>query len=393
MHSLTLWSCGVVDVTAIDTARLQTSWDLVAQHGDQVPLFFYSTLFVTYPHTRDMFPLSMEGQRDKLVTALGRVVSHVDRLASVTPLLEQLGRDHRRFSVSRDHYPAVGEALVATLEHFLGSEWTDELAADWIAAYEVVAAVMVRAAEADAQAPPWYEAAITGFERRTASVAVLRLTPDTPIPYRPGQSVAVETAARPRLWRYYTPATLPDPSGSFELHVRAVGGGPVSTALVHGSHLGDLVRCGAPVGQHLTLDASSPLDLLMIAGGTGLAPMKALIEQLAVDGGRRRVQLFWGGRRHFDLYDLPAMERLGARDWIRFIPCVSEEPAGASAARHGTAIEVAIRYGVLADQDVYVCGPPAMVDATVDGLLEAGVPARRVRYEHFGYKEGLADER
>ena len=90
----------------------------------------------------------------------------------------------------------------------------------------------------------------------------------------------------------------------------------------------------------------------MIAGGTGLAPMKALIEQLAVDGGRRRVQLFRGGRRHFDLYDLPAMERLGARDWIRFIPCVSEEPAGASAARHGTAIEVAIRYGVLADQDV-----------------------------------------
>ena len=86
--------------------------------------------------------------------------------------------------------------------------------------------------------------------------------------------------------------------------------------------------------------------------------MKALIEQLAVDGGRS-AQLFRGGRRHFDLYDPPAMERLGARDWIRFIPCVSEEPAGASAARHGTAIEVAIRYGVLADHDVHACGPPA----------------------------------
>jgi NAD(P)H-flavin reductase len=203
--------------------------------------------------------------------------------------------------------------------------------------------------------------------------------------------VAVETAARPRLWRYYSPATLPDHTGSFELHVRAVGGGPVSTALVHGVHLGDVVRCGAPVGQHLTLDPSSSLDLLLIAGGTGLAPMKALIEQLAVDGGRRRVQLFWGGRRHADLYDLPAIERLAAQDWVRFIPCVSEEPPGASATRHGTAIEVALRYGVLADQDVYVCGPPAMVDATVDGLLEAGVPARRVRYEHFGYKEAVGD--
>jgi NAD(P)H-flavin reductase/hemoglobin-like flavoprotein len=379
-------------VTAIDAARLQTSWDVVAQHGDQVPLYFYSTLFVTHPQTRDMFPLSMESQRDKLVTALGQVVSHVDRLASVIPVLEQLGRDHRRFSVTREHYPAVGQALVATLEHFLGAEWSDELAADWAAAYEVVAAVMVGAAEADAHAPPWYEAAITGFERRTASVAVLRLTPDTPIPYRAGQSVAVETAARPRLWRYYTPATLADHRGSFELHVRAVGGGPVSTALVHGTHLGDVVRCGAPVGQHLTLDPSSSLDLLLIAGGTGLAPMKALIEQLALEGGRRRVQLIWGARRHFDLYDLPAVERLAAQDWVRFIPCVSDEVPAAGAARPGSAIEVALRYGVLADQDVYVCGPPAMVDATVDGLLEAGVPARRVRYEHFGYKEAAVDE-
>src|SRR5215510_12516936 len=107
-------SHGGVGVTALDASRLQMSWDLVAQHGDQVPLFFYSTLFVTHPHTRDMFPLSMEGQRDKLVTALGRVVSHVDRLAAVTPILEQLGRDHRRFSVTREHYPAVGRAPVAS---------------------------------------------------------------------------------------------------------------------------------------------------------------------------------------------------------------------------------------------------------------------------------------
>jgi NAD(P)H-flavin reductase/hemoglobin-like flavoprotein len=369
------------------------SWDLVAQHGDQVPLFFYSTLFVTHPHTRDMFPLSMEGQRDKLVTALGRVVSHVDHLATVTPILEQLGRDHRRFSVTREHYPAVGRALVATLEHFLGGEWNDDLAAHWTAAYEAVAGVMIGAAEADAQSPPWYEAAITGFERRTASVAVLRLTPDTPIPYLAGQSVAVETVARPRLWRYYTPATLPDHTGSFELHVRAVAGGPVSTALVYGAHVGDVVRCGAPVGQHLTLDPSSRLDLLLIAGGTGLAPMKALIEQLAVEGGRRRVQLFWGGRRLFDLYDLPAMERLAGQDWVRFIPCVSEEPPRATATRHGTAVDVALRHGVLADQDVYVCGPPAMVDTSVDSLLAAGVPADLVRYEHFGHKEGAVDER
>ena len=66
----------------------------------------------------------MANQRDKLVGALGRVVSNVDDLDSVVPVLQQLGRDHRRFAVVRDHYPAVGQALLATLEHFSGTDWT-----------------------------------------------------------------------------------------------------------------------------------------------------------------------------------------------------------------------------------------------------------------------------
>ena len=75
-----------------------------------------------------MFPIQMSGQRDKLVAALGAVVSNVDELDSVVPLLEQLGRDHRRFSVVTEHYSAVGASLLATLKHFLGRSWTPDLA-------------------------------------------------------------------------------------------------------------------------------------------------------------------------------------------------------------------------------------------------------------------------
>ena len=75
-----------------------------------------------------MFPVSMANQRDKLVAALGQVISRVDDLDSVVPVLQQLGRDHRKFAVVRDHYPAVGQALLATLEHFSGSDWTPDVA-------------------------------------------------------------------------------------------------------------------------------------------------------------------------------------------------------------------------------------------------------------------------
>ena len=82
----------------MDTAALKASWGKVAAAGDDVPLYFYSHLFLSHPDVRSMFPIQMSGQRDKLVTALGAVVSNVDEIDKVLPLLEQLGRDHRRFS-------------------------------------------------------------------------------------------------------------------------------------------------------------------------------------------------------------------------------------------------------------------------------------------------------
>ena len=100
----------------MDTAALKGSWANVAAHGDDVPLYFYSHLFLRHPDVRSMFPIQMSGQRDKLVAALGSVVSNVDELDKVVPLLEQLGRDHRRFSVVTEHYEAVGASLLATLK-------------------------------------------------------------------------------------------------------------------------------------------------------------------------------------------------------------------------------------------------------------------------------------
>jgi NAD(P)H-flavin reductase len=374
-------------MTAIDTARLQASWATVARYGDQVPLFFYATLFVTHPDVRDMFPLGMATQRDKLVSALARVVSNVDDLPAIVPLVEQLGRDHRRFAVRAEHFPAVGEALLATLEHFLGDGWNAELAAEWAAAYELVAGTMQMAAEADAHQPPWYDAVVAGVDRRTAGVAVLRVAPALAVPYRAGQSLALETEACPRMWRYYSPATLPDEAGRFELHVRAVGGGAVSTALVHATRPGDALRLGAPVGEGLTLDDACG-DLVLIAGGTGLAPLKALVHHVDAAGGRRRVTLFWGGRRRPDLYDLPALDAFCRHDWFDLVLCLSDEVQAEGRIRHGTAVGVALDHGDLAGRDVYVCGSPGMVAGTLAALRAAGVPAARIHHERFGSEEG-----
>nr|WP_239088296.1 globin domain-containing protein [Planosporangium mesophilum] len=358
-----------------------------------MPSFFYATLFITNPELRAMFPMSMAGQRDRLVSALGTIVSNVDNIEVVVPYVEALGRDHRRFDARPEHYPPVGEALLATLAHFLGEAWTPELAAEWTAAFGLVARAMVDAAEQAAESGPAYWAAtVVEHERRGLDVAVLHLRTDLPYPYLAGQSCPVEIPDRPRLWRYYSPANLARPDRLIELHVKAVPGGQVSTAIVHGLQTGDKVKLATPVGQRLTLQPGSTRDLLLIAGGTGLAPLKALVEQVAAGGGRRRVALFVGARTLLDLYDLPALEAMAANSpWLTIVPTLSHEPWYAG--ERGLAVDVALRLGRWDDCDVYVCGSADMTAATRDRLLGAGLAAELIRCEDYNdepYRPGFA---
>lgn len=367
----------------MDAARLKRSWSLVAAHGDQVPLYFYSTLFLAYPETRQMFPTNMAGQRDRLVSALGHIVSHVDQVDRLVGFLQELGADHRKFAVRPEHYPAVGEALVATLRHFLGEEWTEELAADWTAAYGLVSQVMIEAAQsAESVSPPWWVAEILGHERRTFDVAVLTLRPQYLLPFTPGQSIGVSHPAA-RTWRYYSPANAPRPDGTLELHVRATPGGVVSSRLVYGCSVGDQVHLASPVGDRLTLWPAGSSDLLLLAAGTGWAPVKALVEQVAAEGGGRRVDLYLGARSRMEFYDTEAIDKLAAsHPWLTVTYVVGADPL-----RPGEFVHVADR--ALADGDwrsrhVYVCGSDEMVSHSLAALTQAGFHADQVHHEGFG---------
>jgi hemoglobin-like flavoprotein len=198
----------------VDIPAMRANFAKAAATGDEAPLYFYSHLFLSHPETRALFPVSMAHQRDRLFAALGDVIARVDDLEALLPILRQLGRDHRKFGTVAAHYPAVGASLLATLEHF-DDEWTPELAKSWSEAYDVVATVMIEAAEAAAEDPAWWEADVVGHERRTIDVAVLQIRPrpasrspwrptcgrscgaTTPPPTRPGPTASWRSTSRP----------------------------------------------------------------------------------------------------------------------------------------------------------------------------------------------------
>lgn len=172
----------------MDSARLGESFAHVAMHGDEVALFFYSDLFLRHPEIRDMFPVSMAAQRDRLLHALGRIVAETASLDGLAVFLQELGRDHRKFGTLAEHYEPVGTSLLATLAHFSGARWTPELAAEWKAAYSVF---------------------------RVATLSRLS--------YLPGQSVAIESGERPGIWRFYSMANAPR-SGAWSGHDAYIAG-------------------------------------------------------------------------------------------------------------------------------------------------------------------------
>jgi NAD(P)H-flavin reductase len=218
---------------------------------------------------------------------------------------------------------------------------------------------------------------VIGHERPRDTIAMLTVRPRRRLPYRPGQAVPVCTPRRPGCWRWLSPANAPRPDGTLELHVRAVPAGAVSASLVHEVRPGEPLWLGPPRDTGLSLDARSTADLLLVAGGTGLAPLRALVEQVAAAPDGRTVTLVAGTRTSVELYDAIALDKLqGAHDWLTVVPALSHEPFAELGERYD-ALTVALTR-LRPDQDVYVCGPPPMLAGSRLRLLAAGVPTHRI---------------
>ncbi len=344
--------------------------------------YFYAQLFALDTEIRAMFPAAMDLQRRRFFSALTHIVAGQEDRGRLIPFLQQLGRTHRKFGVRERHYEVVRRALLATLHRFAAAHWDEDAQLAWETAFDHAVGVMTDAAKDDAtRAPAWWIATVAGIEMRGPDVAVLTLQPEQPLSYRPGQYVSVQTPHWPRLWRTYSIANAPRPDGLLRLHIRAVSGGLVSPILVHQVRAGDPLVLGAPGGT-MTADTASPRDVLCLAGGTGLAPVKAIVEAIISAPERREHQeivLYYGARRHQDLYDLPdlrAMEH--AYPWLQVIPAVSDEPG--RDVMYGTIPELAAK-ATWADRDIYISGPDHMIIKTARVLRERGAPDRLIHYD------------
>jgi NAD(P)H-flavin reductase/hemoglobin-like flavoprotein len=354
----------------------------VADAGDEAVAYFYAWLFLRRPELRELFPPAMDEQRDRLFRSLGRIVESLSTPDEMASYLSQLGRDHRKYGVTPDMYEAVGEALIATLRAFARAAFTSAAAEAWTQTFAAAAALMIRAAEDDAAiSPAYWTAEVVGVDRLDGDIALVTIAPDRVLPYEAGQHLTLQTPRWPHVWRPYSIACRPREDGLICLHVKAVPGGWVSRALVQHTQPGDQLTLGPAMGT-MTLPRAGDRDLLCVAGGTGLAPIKAIVEQAVRESGARprHIYLFYGARKREQLYDLKDLWRLAdAYHGLQLAPVTSDDPAFSG--MQGNVGRVAARYMPHSDCEAYVAGPAEMVRETIRVLVRAGIPRERVHYD------------
>ncbi|MEV4437424.1 globin domain-containing protein [Streptomyces sp. NPDC049577] len=362
-----------------DTLLVRRTLAEIEPVADKATSYFYALLFLRHPELRELFPAAMDTQRDRLFKALLTAARHADDTPTLTEYLSRLGRGHRKYGTRPAHYPAVGECLIGALTRYATHTWSEAAEAAWARVYTAISQIMIdAAAEDEATSPAWWHGEIVAHEPRTPDVAVLTVRPDQPYPFLAGQYASVETPWWPRVWRHYSFSCAPRPDGLLSFHVKAVPAGWVSGALVHRARPGDVIRLGPPSGS-MTVDHGTDDGLLCLGGGTGIAPIKALVEDVARHGRSRPVEVFYGARRTGDLYDIDTMLRLQkSHPWLSVRPVVSDGPTGGVS---GQLPQVVRKYGPWTAYDVYLSGPPAMIRCGVDTLLGIGIPSHRIRHD------------
>jgi len=181
-------------------------------------------------------------------------------------------------------------------------------------------------------------------------------------------------------------ANAPRRDGLLEFHIRLIDGGAVSMALTSAAIADTELRLGPPVGALTLSDPVSGRDLLLIAGSTGLAPLKAILDQVAALEQPPRVHLFFGARTADGLYDLDSLEKMAAQyQWLTITPAVS---AGSRfVGETGSLPDVVARHGDWSTRDAYLAGPTEMVQEAVARLASAGMAQDQIHIEDFGWSE------
>ncbi len=231
---------------------------------------------------------------------------------------------------------------------------------------------------------------VIGLKDLTHDIKQLTLKLEDPgsMDYKAGQFVQIETPeyelTDEPVYRAYSMSSVPSSHNEIEMEIRLVPDG-ICTTYVH-QHLkeGDTMTVNGPYGDfHLS---NTDKDMICIAGGSGMAPLKSILYDMREKGNKRKATYFFGAKSKRDLFLLDEMKQLeNDLPAFRFMPALSEpQPEDNWEGETGLITEVVDRHtDDLSQAEAYLCGSPLMIDACIVVLKNHGMPEESIFYDKF----------
>jgi NAD(P)H-flavin reductase len=368
------------DAALRDMQRLLSTSLTFAGGTDEVADRLWHALYRAQPDLLAVLPGTPEIQRDQFGRALTWLAHHLSSPPTLVAGCSALGAALAECGVQWKQLDLVGAALAEAMRAGTApGAWRQDFDHAWRWTWQHAYEWMAHGGTLIGYQPTVWGAEVVAHELRRPDLAVLRLRPHLPMPYRAGQYARVELPGVPGVWRPYSLARTPHRDELVELHVRAKTETGVSGTLVHHTRVGDQVRLSRAEGD-MGLPVDPDRGVLMIAGDTGVAPMKAMLAELAATADPRPAVLFWGVRDLDELYDMPDLAEIArAAPRATVVPVIAEGDPGPYA--FGLVTDAVAAYGEWSGHEVYLAGPPLMLAATSAALQQLGVAPERIHHD------------
>lgn len=213
----------------------------------------------------------------------------------------------------------------------------------------------------------------------------LQLEEGVELPFIAGQYVELKIPGLEDQWRSFSMANSPGEKNRVDLIIKIIPGGVFGTALAEGLDLGDRLDVRGPFGAFAVRWSHRPM--VMIAGGSGMAPVLAMLKDLAANRNKRPVLFIYGARAGRDLILTEELQKLAAEhEWFTYVPALSEPDASDAewGGELGLVTEVLSRLLPSTEgYEAYMCGPPPMIDAAIVVLEASGCKPKYIFFDRF----------
>ncbi|WP_179401873.1 NO-inducible flavohemoprotein [Burkholderia guangdongensis] len=401
----------MTQMTTDQMARVKATAPVLAEHGATITKHFYQRMFNRHPELKNLFNQTHQAtgsQQQTLARAVYAYAANIDNLGALGGAVTRIAHKHASLNIRPEHYPIVGDNLLASIVEVLGDAVDPATLEAWRVAYGQLAQILI-----GVEANLYAGAAWSGFRpfkvarkvRESDEITSFYLTPadgGAAPSFEPGQYVTVKRfvgelgVEQPRQY------SLSDaPHGKWlRISVKreaggaeAVPAGKVSTLMHDGVEEGAIVEVTAPMGD-FTLKRDAQTPVVLISGGVGITPMVSIASTLIADGSQegsprdvRFVHACRSGAVHAfrDWLNDAARTHANVTRTVLYEEVGPNDRVGVDHDLEGRLTPARIeQYALVPDADYYICGPIAFMRAQRDALVALGVAPERVNTEIFG---------